>query len=190
MNLYNYQKNAVSFILETKKCALYLDMGLGKTVISLTALQKLSDEFRINKTLVIAPLRVANDVWHNEIKAWGHLTHLKYSIVTGNEEQRLEALKHQADVYIINRENILWLFMNGYREFDMIIVDESTSFKNPSRKGAKIFQDEDAYNKYKPNFLKFSFDKFKKLKINKFVALSLMKYEYMVQLSGTLPPMD
>jgi SNF2 family DNA or RNA helicase len=188
MQLHSYQNKAVDFILDKKKCALYLDMGLGKTVIALTAAQNLLDDFTINKVLVIAPLRVANNVWHNEIKHWQHLKHLTYSIVTGNEKQRFKALEKRVDIYIINRENLLWLFMNGYRDFGMIIVDESTSFKNPSRVAAKLFKSVKVYRKVKQHFNNCTFTQFSKYKINKFVALSLMKCDYMVQLTGTPSP--
>lgn len=188
MQLHIYQIERIQYILDTKKSALFLDMGLGKTVVALTAAQTLLDSFTVNKVLVIAPLRVANNVWHNEIKQWQHLKHLTYSIVTGNEKQRFKALEKQVDIYIINRENLLWLFMNGYREFGMIIVDESTSFKNPSRAAAKLFKNEKTYEKVKQHFGNCTLRQFTKYKINKFVALSLMKCEYMVLLTGTPSP--
>lgn len=188
MKLHIYQIKAVNFILEKKKCALYLDMGLGKTIIAITAAQKLLDNFHINRVLIIAPLRVANNVWHNEIAKWQHSKHLTYSIVTGNENQRHKALVKKVDFYIINRENVLWLFMHGYRNFGMIIIDESTSFKNPSRAGAKVFKNEAIYNKVKQHFNDCNFSQFTKYKINKFVALSLIKCDYMVQLTGTPTP--
>ena len=188
MQLHNYQIERIQYILDTKKSALFLDMGLGKTVVALTAAQTLLDSFTVNKVLVIAPLRVANNVWHNEIKQWQHLKHLTYSIVTGNEKQRFKALEKQVDIYIINRENLLWLFMNGYRDFGMIIVDESTSFKNPSRAAAKLFKNEKIYEKVKQHFGNCTLRQFTKYKINKFVALSLMRCEYMVLLTGTPSP--
>ena len=85
--LHNYQHEAINFIKTTKRCALHLRMGRGKTVITLTAISNLRDEFSINKVLIIAPLRVANNVWHNEILEWDHLKHLTFSILTGNRKR-------------------------------------------------------------------------------------------------------
>lgn len=139
-NLYPYQKNAIKFILNKKKCALFMDMGLGKTAITLTAISKLLNEFSIYKTLIIGPLRVISNVWHNEIKNWEHLQHLTYSIVTGNEKQRIKALNVNANIYLINRENVNWLFKNKYTKWDFIVLDESSSFKNSSSKRFKALK--------------------------------------------------
>lgn len=138
-DLHSYQNKAVDFILNKKKCALFLDMGLGKTVITLTAIAKLLNEFSISKILIIAPLRVVNNVWHNEIQKWEHLKFITYSIVTGNEKERLEALKKNADIYLINRENVQWLY-NHCITWDMIVLDESSSFKNSSTKRFKALK--------------------------------------------------
>lgn len=132
--LHPYQHKACLFILNKKKCALYLGMGLGKTVITLTAIQKLLDEDIISKVLIIAPLRVTNHVWHNEIQKWDHLKHLTWSIVTGNEKQRIESLNKKADIYLINRENVQWLYDQKSTTWDMIVIDESSSFKNSTSK--------------------------------------------------------
>lgn len=135
-DLHEYQRRAIEFIKEKKRCMLLLQMGLGKTVSALTAVSDLKDEFAINKVLVIAPLRVANGVWKQEAALWGHLKHLEFSICTGPVRQRLAALQMDADIYVINRENITWLqqhYKNGW-PFDCVIVDESSSFKNPSSK--------------------------------------------------------
>lgn len=138
-DLHPYQIKAVEFILNKKKCALYLDMGLGKTVITLTAILSLFDNKSISKVLVIGPLRVINNVWHNEIHKWEHLKHLTYSLVIGNEKQRLEALNKQADIYLINRENTAWLYSQN-NNWDMIVLDESSSFKNASSKRFKALK--------------------------------------------------
>lgn len=132
--IHPYQHKAISFILDKKKCALYLDMGLGKTVITLTAIKQLLDEFSISRVLIIGPLRVINNVWHNEIKKWKHLQHLRWSIVTGNPEQRLNALKEKAEIYLINRENVQWLYNCKYTKWDMVVLDESSGFKSPASK--------------------------------------------------------
>ena len=138
-DLHPYQTKAVDFILNTKKCAVFLDMGLGKTVITLTAISKLLNEFSISKILIVGPLRVVNNVWHNEIQKWEHLKFITYSIVTGNEKERLEALNKDVDVYLINRENIQWLY-NHCIKWDMIVLDESSSFKNFSTKRFKAIK--------------------------------------------------
>lgn len=135
-NLHAYQNRAVSFIKDRKRCGLFLDMGLGKTTSTLTAVSDLIDDFQIRKTLVIAPLRVANSVWRQEVAKWAHLDHLRVSVATGTVKQRLEALMTSADVYVINRENVDWLVKHYGPKwpFTMVIIDESSSFKNPSAK--------------------------------------------------------
>lgn len=139
-SLHSYQIKGVSYILNNPKCALHLGMGLGKTVITLTAIQKLLDQFAISKILIIAPLRVTNHVWHEEIKKWEHLKHLTWSIVTGNEKTRLTGLKQNVDIYLINRENVPWLYSKNHTQWDMIILDESSSFKNPTSKRFKAIK--------------------------------------------------
>ena len=109
-NPHDYQQYAIDYILEHPITAAILDMGLGKTVITLTAIDKLiNDEFLIRKVLVVAPLRVARSTWPNEIKKWDHLQNLKYSVVLGTPKERMAALSADADIYIINRENLPWL---------------------------------------------------------------------------------
>jgi len=134
-NLHAYQRRAVSFIQDRRRCGLFLDMGLGKTTSTLTAISDLRDSFLIYKVLIIAPLRVANSVWAQEAQKWDHLKHLRISICTGSEKQRLGALQMDADVYVINRENVEWLVtrMKSW-VFDMVVIDESSSFKNSSTK--------------------------------------------------------
>lgn len=133
-NLHAYQNRAIEFIKSKERCALFLDMGLGKTTSTLTAISDLIDSFAIQKALVIAPLRVANSTWKQEVEKWKHISHLRVSVCTGSEKSRRAALHRDADVYIINRENVTWL-VDLYKKawpFDCVIVDESSSFKNPS----------------------------------------------------------
>lgn len=104
-----YQLKAIDYILDKKRCGLALDMGLGKTISSLTAFAKIHN-IDVKHILVIAPLKVANDTWNNEILQWEHIKHLTYSIVTGNEKDRLEALNKDVDVYITSHNNIPWMY--------------------------------------------------------------------------------
>lgn len=130
---HDYQKYATEFILTHPIAAVFLEMGLGKSVITLTALFALClDQFLIRKVLVIAPLRVARDTWPSEIKKWDHLDGLLYSVVVGTEAERRAALMRKADVYIINRENVDWLITKSKIPFDfeMVIIDELSSFKS------------------------------------------------------------
>lgn len=133
-DLHPYQLEAVKFIKDKKRALLLLDLGLGKTVSTLTAVADLIDGFAVSKALVIAPLRVANSVWSQEASKWGHLAHLRVSVCTGASKDRLKALQFDADIYVINRENVSWLqaLYGNKWPFDMVIVDESSSFKNPS----------------------------------------------------------
>lgn len=130
-NPHNYQHFAAEFILEHPVCCLMLDMGLGKTVITLSALWELAlDHFDISKVLVIAPKRVATDTWPRELSKWEHLTGLTASLVVGNRQQREEALDRPAFLYIINRENVSWLVENHRWDFDTVVIDELSSFKS------------------------------------------------------------
>lgn len=132
-NLHEYQNKAVNFIIEKKRCALFLDMGLGKTVSTLTAVSDLLDSLAVSRVLIIAPLRVANTVWRQEAENWGHLRHLRISVCTGGERNRIARLNQPADIHVINRENIKWL-VDLYGQdwpYDMIVIDESSSFKSP-----------------------------------------------------------
>lgn len=132
-NPHEYQKYATNFIIDHSVAAILLDMGLGKSVITLTAINNLIyNRFEINRVLVIAPLRVANNTWPDEIKKWDHLSHLTYSVVTGSKQQRLAALKQDVNLYIINRENLKWLVEDSGAPFfyDMIVIDELSSFKS------------------------------------------------------------
>jgi SNF2 family DNA or RNA helicase len=135
-NLHAYQQRAIDFIIQKRRCALWLDMGLGKTVSTLTAISDLTDACIIKRTLVIAPLRVCNAVWRQEAEKWGHLSHLKVNVATGTDKARRKALNAPGDVYVINRENICWLVQNckGKWPFDAVVVDESSSFKSHATK--------------------------------------------------------
>ena len=137
---HDYQKYATDFILTHPVSAVFLEMGLGKSVITLTAIFDLClDQFLIGKVLVIAPLRVARDTWPSEIKKWDHLKGLTFSVAVGTEAERKAALMQQADVYIINRENVDWLInKSGIPfDFDMIVIDELSSFKSYQAKRFK-----------------------------------------------------
>ena len=134
---HEYQKYATEYIETHPVAAVFLSMGLGKTSITLTALNDLLfDRFEIHKAIVIAPLRVARDTWPAEIEKWDHLGSLIYSVVVGTEAERLAALRRQADIYIINRENVQWLVeASGIPfDYDMVVVDELSSFKNHQSK--------------------------------------------------------
>ena len=129
---HDYQKQAIAKIINVHRCGLFLDMGLGKTVITLTAVNDLLfDRFDIRKVLVIAPLRVAESTWGVEIDKWDHLKDLTVSLVLGSVKDRIKALSQPANIYIINRDNITWLsnYLSDW-DFDMIVIDELSSFKN------------------------------------------------------------
>ena len=130
---HDYQRYATDFILAHPEAAILLDMGLGKSVISLTAIWELClNRFEIGRVLVIAPLRVARDTWPAEIQKWDHLRGLTYSVVVGTEKERRAALMRSASVFIINRENVQWLVEDSGIPFtfDMIVIDELSSFKS------------------------------------------------------------
>ncbi len=130
---HEYQKYAIEFIKKNPVAAILLDMGMGKTSIVLSALNELMyDSFEVTKVLIIAPLRVARNTWSDEIKKWDHLNGIRYSIAVGTAAERLAALKADADIYIINRENVPWLIEDSGLpfDFDCVVVDELSSFKN------------------------------------------------------------
>ena len=135
---HDYQKYTIDFIKSHKTAAVLLDCGLGKTIITLTALNDLLyDSFEISRVLVIAPLRVARNTWPNEIEKWEHLKHIKVSVAVGNENERLAALAAPASLYVINRENVQWLVEKTKYKFDAIVIDELSSFKNWNSKRFK-----------------------------------------------------
>ena len=128
---YDYQTFATNFVLEHPACGLILDMGLGKSVITLTALWSLLlDSFDVGKVLVVAPKRVAENTWPTELKKWEHLDGLTWSLVLGSEKDRRAALQCRAKIYIINRENVAWLVDNYRWDFDTLVIDELSSFKS------------------------------------------------------------
>ena len=128
---HNYQQFATDFILEHPISCLMLDMGLGKTVITLTALWQLAlDSFDVSRILVIAPKRVAEDTWPKELSKWEHLSGLDATLVMGTQAEREAALRQQTFLFIINRENVSWLVANHPWDFDMVVIDELSSFKS------------------------------------------------------------
>lgn len=139
---HDYQKFAIDYIKAHPVAAVVLDMGMGKTSITLTAIEELMyDSYEISKVLIVAPLRVAKTVWSDEIEQWDHLSHLRYSKILGTEKERKAALKKEADIYLINRENLQWLIEKSGAAFDydMVVIDELSSFKNWSSKRFKAF---------------------------------------------------
>ena len=137
---HEYQRYATEYIETNPVAAVLLDMGLGKTSITLTALNNLLfDSFEVRRILVIAPLRVARNTWGAEIEKWDHLDSLQYSVAVGTETERLAALRKQADIYLINRENVQWLITESGIpfDFDMVVIDELSSFKNHQTKRFK-----------------------------------------------------
>ena len=128
---HEYQEYAKNFLLGHPAACLMLDMGLGKSVITLSALWQLAlDSFDIAKILVIAPKRVAEDTWPKELAKWEHLTGLSYSLVMGSKAQREKALATKAFLYITNRENVVWLVAYQHWDFDTVVIDELSSFKS------------------------------------------------------------
>lgn len=131
---HDYQRRAIEKIMETPACGLFLEMGLGKTVVSLTAAARLIyDEFTVSRVLVIAPLKVAEDTWSREGQKWDHLQHLKIAKILGPEAKRKAAADSEADIYVINRENVVWLskrYPASHWRWDMVIIDELSSFKS------------------------------------------------------------
>ena len=129
---YEYQQTAIKWIINNPRCGLFLDMGLGKTVSTLTAIQQLMDDCEISRTLVVAPKKVAETTWTTEAQKWDHLKSLKVAKVMGTEKQRKLALAEKADVYVIGRDSFVWLvgIFGGMLPFDVLVIDELTSFKS------------------------------------------------------------
>lgn len=141
-NPHPYQKYAIEFIKQNPISAILLDMGMGKSSITLTAIDDLMhDSFEVEKVLIIAPLRVAKHTWSGECEKWEHLSDLRYSIVVGTAAQRKKALLADADIYVINRENVPWLIeQSGVPfDFDMVVIDELSSFANWQAKRFRSF---------------------------------------------------
>ena len=148
-NLHKYQRAAVSHIIEHPSSGLFLDMGLGKTVSTLTAMEELIyDRMTVGKVLIIAPKRVAESVWKQEAEKWQHLRGLRFSMILGAPKKRMEALQADADIYVMSRDSVLWLFetIGIQKVFDTLVIDELSSFKNH---GSKRFK---ALRKMRPNF--------------------------------------
>lgn len=138
---HDYQRYAIEYIKSHPITALFLDMGLGKTVTTLTAIRDLMyDTFKVRRVLVVAPLRVARDTWPEEIRKWDHLKELTCSVVVGNMVEWRRALQKEADIYIVNRENLAWLYQNSRLDFDMVVLDELSSFKNAQSKRFKAMK--------------------------------------------------
>lgn len=139
---HDYQKKAIEKITKEKRVGLFLDLGLGKTIISLTAIVYLLNDFAITKVLVIAPKLVAENTWNTEADKWDHTRELRVSLVSGSREQRIKALKADAEVYVIGRDNVVWLveYLGRSWPFDMVVIDELSSFKNPQAKRFKALK--------------------------------------------------
>lgn len=133
---HEYQQRAIRKVEDQARVGLFLDMGLGKTVITLTAIKDLIEDFAVTRVLVIAPKRVAEDTWTRESAKWDHLRDLRISPVLGGPVERRKALEAEADVYVIGRDNVQWLVehLGRYWPFDMVVIDELSSFKNPQAK--------------------------------------------------------
>lgn len=142
LKMHDYQKRAMQEIIEKPATGLFLDMGLGKTIITLTAVAELIDRAEVAKVLVIAPLRVAESTWTTEAEKWDHTKHLRISRILGTAKERTEALKQSADIYVINRENVPWLVEQTGKHwpFDMIVIDELSSFKSTKAKRFKALK--------------------------------------------------
>lgn len=141
---HTYQSRAIEHIIGNRYCCLFLDMGLGKTVCTLTAIDRLLRDVDVTRVLVVAPKRVAESVWATEAEKWSHTSYLKVSVVTGSRSQRVAALDAPAHVYVISRDNVQWLVEYQQSKkvwpFDMVVLDELSSFKNPSAKRFKALR--------------------------------------------------
>lgn len=140
---HDYQAHAIDFILEHPQAALLLEMGLGKTAVTLTAIHQLVlDRFEVSRVLVVAPLRVARDTWRDELSKWDHLEGLDMAVALGSAKQRAAALDSGALITTINRENVPWLVRQYGKDwpFDMVVLDESSSFKNPQAQRFKALK--------------------------------------------------
>ncbi|XVL44990.1 DEAD/DEAH box helicase [Staphylococcus equorum] len=140
---YDYQAYAIDKIIDNKRFGLFLDMGLGKTVSTLTAIEQLKfDYLDVDKVLVIAPKRVAEDTWAQEVEKWTHLSHLDVSLVLGTPKQREQALDRNADIYVTNKENTKWICERFKKDwpFDMVVIDELSTFKNSDSQRFKILK--------------------------------------------------
>lgn len=141
---HDYQKRAIDFIINTPCCGLFIDMGLGKTVCTLTAVHALMDDYlEVSRVLVIAPKSVAQNTWTAEASKWDHTAGLRVSVVLGTAAQRRRALEKEADIYVTNRDNVVWLrdqYIGKKWPFDCVVLDESSSFKNPQSRRFKALR--------------------------------------------------
>lgn len=141
--MHKYQERGVDFIIKHNACCLFLDMGLGKSVTTLTAISDLIDYCEINRVLVVAPKKVAESTWAQEVAKWEHLRHLRVSVVLGTVKQRTAALTADADIYVTSRDNVVWVIEQVQKSkngFDMLVLDELTSFKNSKAKRFKALR--------------------------------------------------
>lgn len=131
-NLHDYQRQCIDWIIEHPRCALFVDMGLGKTITTLTAINELMyNRHEISRVLIVAPLRVARDTWIDEVQQWTHVRHLSVSVALGTPKQRTAALAKEADIYITSRDNIKWLVSQSKEwPYDCLVIDELSSFKS------------------------------------------------------------
>lgn len=142
-NPHTYQTRLKDFIIDNRYAFLTVDMGLGKTVTTLTAVRELIEDYlEAERVLVVAPKSVAENTWTSECAKWDHLAHLRVSVVMGTETQRIKALEAPADIYVINRDNVVWLteHYGAQWPFDTVIIDESSSFKNPQARRFKALR--------------------------------------------------
>lgn len=140
---HRYQLMAKNWIMDHSKSGLFLPMGMGKTSITLTAIDDLMyDRFEITRALIIAPVRVAETTWPDEIMKWDHTKHLTFSRILGTRKQRLDAINKKADIYLINRENVSWLVDHWQSDwpYDLVVIDELSGFKNPQAKRFKALR--------------------------------------------------
>lgn len=139
-NPHDYQTKAIDFAITHSKCGLFLPMGAGKTSITLTVMANLIQSGDIHKILIIAPVRVAQNTWPDEIEKWEHTKDLTYQVLTGTPAQRLKKLNTPADIYLIGKENVTWLVDNCKFDFDLVVVDELSTFKNPQSQRFKALK--------------------------------------------------
>lgn len=141
-NPYKYQIRAAEWVMDRRRCCLFLDCGLGKSVITLTAFSDLQDACEVETMLVVAPKKVAETTWTTECEKWDHLRNLRVSRVMGDERHRIAALEEKADIYVIGRDSFVWMVdhFKGRMPFDMLVIDELTSFKTPRSKRFKAMR--------------------------------------------------
>lgn len=142
---HEYQRIAIESVRENTHYGLLLDMGLGKTISTLYAIEQLMyDSFEVQKVLIIAPKKVAESTWAQEARKWNQTKHLRVASILGSANDRIQAVESEADIYVMNRENVQWLYeyLNGKKifPFDMLVIDESSSFKNPQAKRFKAMR--------------------------------------------------